>query len=104
MGMNAGVWMGNVNGLRDELKKISEREIKRMEEVLKDTVVKENRALEIYNLALSYHTDAKHFFEKGDFIRAFEAVVISWTYIDAGLHMDVFEVPEKHRKLFTMGD
>lgn len=96
--------MEGANGTNNELKRIAEREIQRMEEAIKDVTIVDNKGLEIYNLSLSYLTDAKHFFKKQDFIRAFEAVVIAWAYIDAGLHFEVFKIPEKHKKLFTIGD
>lgn len=32
----------------------------------------------------AYISDSRHFMEKGDLIRAFEAVVWSWAYIEIG--------------------
>ena len=39
--------------------------------------------------------------EKKDYIRAFEAIVISWAYIDAGIKVGLFEVPIDLREYFT---
>lgn len=83
------------------MKELAEKEINKMENILKEMKVVDNRGLELYNLILSYFTDAKHFFDKKDFIRAFEAVVISWAYCDAGLHLKVFFIDGKFKKYFT---
>jgi hypothetical protein len=86
----------------EELKQLAEKEINKIETILKDLKVVDNSALELYNLILSYFTDAKHFFDKKDFIRAFEAAVICWAYCDAGLHLKVFQIDEKYKKMFTV--
>ena len=85
-----------------EIKELARKEIERIEEVIKEVELKDVKATEVYNLALSYFTDAKHFFEKEDFIRAFEAIVISWAYLDACLHFGFIEIPEKFKKYFTV--
>ena len=87
----------------EELGGLSVKEIGKMEAVLKELKVIDNSGLELYNLVLSYFTDAKHFLDKKDFVRAFEAVVISWAYCDAGLHLKAFHVAENLKKLFTTG-
>jgi len=85
-----------------ELEELTKKEIEKMEKVLKEVKVKDAKALEVYNLALSYFTDAKHFFKKKDFVRAFEAIVICWAYLDACLHFNFFEIPEEFKKHFTV--
>ena len=71
-----------------------------MEEVFSDIEVLENS--KIFELSRSYFKDAKYFYEKGDFINAFEAVIISWAYIDALLHLGKVKVSEKVKKYFTI--
>jgi len=85
-----------------KIKDLAKKEIEKIGEIIKEVKLKDNVALEVYNLALSYFSDAKHFFEKEDFVRAFEAVVISWAYLDACLHFGFIEVPEKFKKYFTV--
>jgi len=46
--------------------------------------------------------DAEYFFNKGDYLRAFEAAIIVWAYIDAGLHLKVFQIPKKLKRSFTV--
>jgi len=85
-----------------ELEELTKKEIEKMEKVLKEVKVKDAKALEVYNLALSYFTDAKHFLDKKDFVRAFEAIVICWAYLDACLHFNLLEIPEEFKKHFTV--
>ncbi len=88
--------------IMEEIKDLAEKEMDRIDTVLKSLKVTDNSALELYNLTLSYFTDAKHFLGKGDFIRAFEAAVICWAYCDAGLHLKVFSVDKELHKHFTI--
>ncbi|MEM0480949.1 MAG: DUF357 domain-containing protein [Candidatus Aenigmatarchaeota archaeon] len=83
------------------LEEIARKEIEKMDKVIKEVKVLEPKALEIYNLAISYLIDSKYFLEKKDFIRAFECVVISWAYLDACLHLNLIEIPEKYKDYFT---
>ena len=85
----------------EALKAAAEKEIARMEAVFKELKVVNADAMELYNLAVSYFSDSKHFLQKGDALRAFEAAVISWAYCDAGLHLKAFEVPGALKPNFT---
>jgi hypothetical protein len=85
-----------------EIEELTKKEIEKMERILKEVKVKDIKALEVYNLALSYFTDAKHFLDKKDFVRAFEAIVICWAYLDACLHFGFLEIPEEFKEHFTI--
>jgi hypothetical protein len=85
-----------------ELEELTKKEIEKMEKVLKEVKIKDAKALEVYNLALSYFTDAKYFLDKKDFVRAFEAIVICWAYLDACLHFGFLEISEEFKKHFTI--
>ncbi|MEM5802046.1 MAG: DUF357 domain-containing protein [Candidatus Aenigmatarchaeota archaeon] len=87
---------------KDSLKEISKKEIRKMKQIFKKIQLSKKKGKELFNLAKSYFEDSKYFFEKEDFIRAFEAVVISWAYIDAGLHLKIFKIPESEKKFFTV--
>jgi hypothetical protein len=75
----------------------------RMEEVFGKLVRKDNGHIadEFLSMAENYFKDSKYFFGEGDIVRAFEAVVISWSYIDAGIKAGFFSVPEELREYFT---
>jgi hypothetical protein len=80
----------------------AEKEMKRLEEIFSSLkVLDKEKAKEFYEFAKNYFEDGKHFFEQEKFIQAFEAFVIAWSYIDAGIKLDFFEVTEELKKHFT---
>ena len=52
-------------------------------------------------MARNHYKDSSYFFDKKDYVRAFEAVVISWAYVDAGIKIGFFSLPEGLRRYFT---
>jgi len=84
------------------LKKTCTREIERMSGVIKKVKLKDKKGAELLSLAGAYYNDSLYFFSKKQFIESFEAAVISWAYIDSGLHLGVFEVPDELKELFTV--
>ena len=60
-----------------------------------------DQARDFMDMAHNYYKDSDYFFKKGDKIRAFEAIVISWSYIDAGLKLGMFSLPDELRGYFT---
>jgi len=87
---------------RKKLEELARREIKRMKKVFKNLKLKNEKGSGILELARSYLEDASYFLKQKEYLIAFEAAVISWAYIDAGLHIGLFEVDEKVRKYFTV--
>ena len=83
------------------MKEEAEKEIKKMQPVIDSLKLKNKDGEELLKMTLSYFNDAKYFFEKGKFLQAFEAAVISWAYVDAGLHLEVFSIPKELSSLFT---
>lgn len=80
-----------------------EKETKTMEEVFATLLVKDGEGLpkEFLAMAHNYFKDSKYFMGKKDPIRAFEAVVISWAYVDAGIKAGFFSVPDGLSHYFT---
>jgi hypothetical protein len=80
----------------------AEKEKTRLQEVFSMLKIKESKkAREFYEFAHNYFKDGLYFFEKQKFLQAFEAFVISWSYIDAGLKLEFFSVPQEQKKWFT---
>ena len=82
------------------VKEMALREIERMERVFSQIEVVTDT--DVLVLAASYFKDSKFFFEKGEYLNAFEAVVISWAYIDSLLHFNKVKVPDELKDLFTV--
>jgi hypothetical protein len=85
-----------------EVEEAAKKEIKRIEEIIDEVEALSEEGKEVLSLAKSYLTDAKYFCEKRRFLEAFEAAVIAWAYLDAGLHLKVFKIPENMKKIFTV--
>ena len=85
----------------NDLKQETEKEMKRLEEIFADVkVLEEDRAQEFYDFAKDYFNDGKHFFEKEEYVQAFEAFIIAWAYLDIGIKLGMFETELK--KHFTV--
>jgi len=85
----------------DDVRAEAEKEMKRMEELFSDIkVLDKEQAQEFYDFAKDYFNDGKHFFEKEQYVQAFEAFIIAWAYLDIGLKLGMFETSLK--KNFTV--
>ncbi len=62
----------------------------------------DKQAVEFFDMSFNYYKDAQFFYEKGDFVRAYEGIVISWSYIDAGLKVGFFGLPNDLLPYFTL--
>ena len=60
-------------------------------------------AEDFFNMASSYFSDAKHFYEKGEYIDAFACVNYAHGWLDAGVRFGLFDV-EGDDQLFTLGE
>jgi len=58
-------------------------------------------AKDFLNMATTYYNDAKHFYEKDDYINAFAALNYSHGWLDAGARMGLFDVGHDN-VLFTV--
>jgi len=88
----------------ENIKKSAEKELARMEKVFSKLEMAEKAdktAAEFYDFAKRYFEDGKWFLSKGKSIEAFEAAVISWAYVDAGLKLGFFSVPKELKGNFT---
>ena len=86
----------------ENLENESEKEIKRISKVLENLEILDSKGDEILELIKAYNTDSKHFFKEKKFLQTFEAAVICWAYVDVGLHLGIFKVPEELKRMFTV--
>jgi hypothetical protein len=71
--------------LGEELKRETQKWLNRAEKLF-DRISGERKILE--NIS-AYISDSKYFLEKGDLVRAFEAVIWAWAWMEIGLEMDI---------------
>jgi uncharacterized protein len=75
------------NDLRDETMKWLEKAEEMMQTIV--PAGEKLRPKHFLNNISAYIYDSKHFLEYGDLIRAFEAVVWAWAWIEIGLEMGI---------------
>lgn len=87
----------------ENLKERTEKEINMMKSVFSGLKIKEKSKLEedFFSMASNYFKDSEFFLRKNDYIRAFESIVISWSYIDAGIKSGFFSVGDNLKEYFT---
>jgi hypothetical protein len=91
--------------MADELESVAKRELARVDEIVGSMgVLDAEKASALLEVLRSYHSDCRGFVEKGQFLQAVEAAFICWAYVDAGLHLKVFSVPDEMLGMFTVGD
>ncbi|MBU5537412.1 MAG: DUF357 domain-containing protein [Candidatus Aenigmatarchaeota archaeon] len=85
-----------------ELEKEAQKEIERIEKIIQNLKVVDSKADGLLKVLNSYYQDSKSFFEKKQYLQALETAFIVWAYVDAGLHLKVFEVPDSLKRMFTV--
>ena len=55
------------------------------------------------SMAKAYYSDARHFYEKGDYVNAFACVNYAHGWLDAGARLGIFDVGCDD-KLFTLAE
>ena len=60
-------------------------------------------AEDFLSMATSYHNDAQHFFEKGEYVDAFACVSYAHGWLDAGARLGLFDVGGDDM-LFTLAE
>ena len=63
---------------------------------------KSKMAQEIHGFVKNYFADSTYFFEKGDYISAFEALLICWAYLDVSAKLGIILIPDEIKESFTV--
>lgn len=71
---------------------VTGRALKKLKLVSPNKTHLDTMAKDFLNMAKCYYDDAKHFYEKGDYINAFAALNYSHGWLDAGARMGLFDV------------
>jgi len=87
-----------------DIKEYAEREMKRMQEVMKKVKIVSNdkNAREFYDFATNYYKDGLFFHKNKEYEDAFEAFIIAWAYVDISMKLKFLEVPKDILKYFTV--
>jgi len=80
---------------QEELKKETEKWLKRLEEATKNikstNKLDEKTLNDLLKNMKAYISDCYHFMKKNDWIRAFEAVIYAWGIYESCLHLKLIE-------------
>ncbi len=78
-----------------ELIKETEKWTRRLETELDAAKPVKKKGERFLDNVKSYTSDSKHFFDKKDYVRAFEAVVWAWAFLSIGKDMGLVKVDIK---------
>ncbi|MCD6477422.1 MAG: DUF357 domain-containing protein [Candidatus Aenigmarchaeota archaeon] len=73
------------DNLREEIKKWSQR----LDNSLKITVAQSPKGVEFLTNIKAYQSDSLHFLKKNDLIRAYEALIWAWAYLEIGKQIGI---------------
>ena len=87
----------------DDLRERYMKQKEKMSKVLSELQVLNDskESNDFLDMANNYFNDAVYFESANNFMLAFEAMVISWAYVDAGIKAGFFTVPEGSKNYFT---
>jgi hypothetical protein len=81
--------------------KIEEEALKKIRIIAPKDSYSEVMGRDAMEMIISYFSDAKYFYSKGDFINAFAAINYSYGWIDSMIRIGIFDGDSDHR-LFTL--
>ena len=86
-----------------DLKREAEKEAERVKKVMeKLEIVSPKESESLVKVMKSYYEDCLSFYKKRQYLQALETSFIVWAYVDAGLHLKIFKVPDNMKKMFTI--
>jgi hypothetical protein len=87
----------------ENLENIAKREMERASTIVRRLVVLDReKASSLVSVLMSYLRDCEGFYRDGKWLQCIESAFICWAYVDAGLHLGVFSVPDDMRDIFTV--
>lgn len=85
-----------------DLENEAEKEMDRVGKIMKNLKIIDPKADGLVKVLNSYYEDSWSFFENKQYLQALETAFIVWAYVDAGLHLGAFKVPDELKKMFTV--
>lgn len=76
--------MPKLTKVEQQLKDETDKWMGRLDEALDDVKAEDSKQKEYLANVRAYRDDADHFLEEGDLVRAFEAVVWAWAWLEIG--------------------
>jgi hypothetical protein len=80
--------------MEEELRFETEKWLNRADEAFQKLTFQDKEGEWFSTNIAAYLSDSRHFLEKNDLIRAFEAVIWAWAWIEIGLDIDLLTTDE----------
>ncbi len=80
-----------MSNLEEKLKEEIEKWSRRLDQELRRVRATSQNGKEMLENAGAYFSDSKHFFEKGDLIRAFECLIWAWAWLEIGKELKLLK-------------
>lgn len=74
-----------------ELEAETRKWLERLNEKMKNVKARNEKGEEFIKNIEAYASDAVHFLNTGDLVRAFECVVWAWAWLEIGIELDLLE-------------
>jgi len=74
-----------------ELEAETRKWLERLNEKMKNVKARNEKGEEFIRNIDAYASDAVHFLNTGDLVRAFECVVWAWAWLEIGIELDLLE-------------
>jgi len=76
--------------LAEELKKETKKWLEKIEDL--EIIAKNKKGEEFKNNIMAYISDSKYFLQKGSLIKAFEAIVWAWAFLEISKELDLIKL------------
>lgn len=80
--------------LEDELRAETEKWLNRADDAFQKLAFQDKEGERFSTNIAAYLSDSRHFLENNDLIRAFEAVIWAWAWMEIGLDIDLLTADE----------
>ncbi len=81
--------MTGPNSVEDQLKEEIKKWMGRLQKGLDGTKALDRKGVEFLTNIKAYQSDSLHFYDKGDLVRSFEALIWAWAYLEIGKEMEI---------------
>lgn len=87
--------------MKEKIKEEALKELKRIEFALSELKLLKEQGSDLLNMIQSYFEDAKHFYNKGEYLESFELSVYLFGILDALANLEVID-PGKAKKHYKI--
>lgn len=76
-------------GLEEDLKEEIKKWTKKLDQSLENTKALNEQGIDLLTNIKAYQSDSLHFYEKGDLIKSYEALIWAWAYLEISRQLNL---------------